>query len=117
MQGPRIFPSNCCIATIRITKGIVCDGSEMSSSSAEGIAPIKGPKNGITFVTPTITLMSTEYSSFMSFIATKHIIPMIKESSIFPLINPLRELFVFLIALSILWHIFWGNIAVISFLP
>ena len=34
-------------------------GSARSISSADGIAPINGPKNGIIFVTPMIKLIST----------------------------------------------------------
>ena len=39
-------------------------GSTSKMSSADGIAPINGPKNGMTFVTPTMTDMSSAYGIF-----------------------------------------------------
>ena len=56
--GPKIFPSNCCRTIIITTKVIHFIGSTKRINRALGIAPINGPKNGITFVTPTITLTS-----------------------------------------------------------
>ena len=41
-------------------------GSTSRISNALGTAPINGPKNGITFVTPTMTLTSSAYGMFSS---------------------------------------------------
>ena len=48
--GPRILPSNCCRTKMKIANGITFFGSESRMSTPLGIAPINGPKNGITFV-------------------------------------------------------------------
>ena len=42
---------------MKITNGITMIGSVRRMMKALGTAPIKGPKNGITFVMPTKTLM------------------------------------------------------------
>ena len=55
---------------------------------AHGAAPINGPKNGITFVTPMITLISSSYGSLNRCIRIKQRIPMIRESISFPIIKP-----------------------------
>lgn len=59
MRGPRILPSNCCSTRIKIRNCNVVIGETMSRINALGIAPTKGPKNGITFVTPTKTLIKS----------------------------------------------------------
>ena len=51
--------------------------------SADGIAPIKGPKNGIILVMPTKTLISKAYGILQSDVTMKQSIPMIMESIIF----------------------------------
>lgn len=56
--GPKILPSNCCNININTIKYKLCIGETIKSKKKLGIAPIKGPKNGITFVTPTITLIN-----------------------------------------------------------
>ena len=62
-------------------------GSAMSTMKKHGTAPMIGPKNGMTFVTPTITLIRTAYGR-LSIVETMNMIsPMIIESSILPLIN------------------------------
>ena len=55
---------------------------------ALGIAPIYGPKKGITLVIPTIRLIRVTYGSFKRCMQIKQMIPMIRESMIFPVINP-----------------------------
>ena len=55
--GPIMFPSICCNIIIKITNHRHCMGSMSKMKNAQGIAPIKGPKKGIIFVTPTITLI------------------------------------------------------------
>ena len=47
-------------------------GSANTIRTALGIAPINGPKNGIIFVTPTITLTSNVYGIFRKLKHTKH---------------------------------------------
>ena len=63
-------------------------GSTMSKMIMEGIAPIKGPKNGMMFVTPTTTLMSIVIGISNIVSTTKQRMPIIAESMIFPLIKP-----------------------------
>ena len=58
-----------------------------------GIAPINGPKNGMIFVTPTITAIRCGYGRPRISMAIKHKIPMIAESRIRPLMNPLNMRF------------------------
>ena len=55
--GPITLPSICCMMSMMITKYRAFTGSSVRSSTIEGTAPMKGPKNGMTFVTPTITLI------------------------------------------------------------
>ena len=88
----------------------------MSSSRADGIAPINGPKNGIILVIPILVLMSTGNSILKIVIRIKQIIPMIKESRIFPVIKPLRDLFIFETILPISADIFSGKSAIFIFL-
>ena len=52
--GPSTFPSNCCKITTITTKYRALIGSINKIRNALGIAPINGPKNGITLVTPII---------------------------------------------------------------
>lgn len=60
-----------------------------------GIAPINGPKYGIIFVRPTNILTITAYDEpiLNNFIPKRHIIPMINESIVLPIINPLKMSF------------------------
>ena len=53
-----------------------------------GMAPMYGPKNGMTLVTPTITLMSATYGMRSIRQHTKQIAPIMSESMILPLIKP-----------------------------
>ena len=86
--GPITFPSSCCIAIISMINHIVFEGSTRSIMIADGIAPINGPKNGITFVSHTITVINAVLGIRSSVIDIKQIMPIIMESSIFPLIKP-----------------------------
>ena len=52
-------------------------GSTKRIRNALGTAPINGPKNGITLVTPTITLIRSTYGIFKNFKEKKHMMPMI----------------------------------------
>ena len=47
---------------------------------AHGMAPKNGPKKGIMFVTPIITLTKAAYGVPKMLVPTKQIIPIIKES-------------------------------------
>ena len=55
--GPMILPSTCCKITIKITNIRQDIGLTVSKMIADGIAPMYGPKNGMIFVKPTMTLM------------------------------------------------------------
>ena len=57
--GPRILPSNCCSARMKITKYNACTGLITMIRIVLGIAPINGPKNGMILVTPMITEISS----------------------------------------------------------
>ena len=57
--GPMMLPSICWRITMKITKIRHLSGSTSRMMKALGIAPISGPKNGMTFVTPMITLTSS----------------------------------------------------------
>ncbi len=67
-----------------------CVGSSSKSISADGIAPIKGPKNGITFVTPTITAIigANEILNISRTIYVRT--PIITLSIILPTIYPMK---------------------------
>ena len=56
--GPRMLPSNCCRTMTKITKNRHFLGLTSRIRKALGTAPMKGPKKGITLVTPTIRLTS-----------------------------------------------------------
>ena len=56
--GPRILPSNCCRSRIQMRKYTHWSGLTKNTRNAAGIAPMNGPKKGITFVTPIMTLKS-----------------------------------------------------------
>ena len=62
--GPITLPSSCWRTNTKITNHRHIFGSTSSISSAEGIAPINGPKNGMMFVTPTMTEISSAYGIF-----------------------------------------------------
>ena len=79
---------------IKTTKYKHCIGLTNRISNALGTAPIYGPNTGITFVTPTITLISSEYGSFRIHITIKQITPIIAESTILPTMKPLNVSFV-----------------------
>ena len=58
IRGPRMLPSNCCSRRMKMTKMKHWKGLIRRIRIAEGMAPISGPKNGMTFVTPMITEIS-----------------------------------------------------------
>ena len=92
-------------------------GSAISTIKKQGIAPMIGPKNGITFVTPTITLISTAYGR-LSIVETINIInPIISESSILPLINCPKILYISERPSRILFAFFTLNTAYTIFFP
>ena len=77
-----------CNNKIKIRKYTPFIGSTKRIKIVLGIAPIKGPKNGIIFVTPTIVLISTGYGIFIIDTQIKQRIPIMRESSNLPLIKP-----------------------------
>ena len=60
----------------------------------DGIAPRNGPKKGITFVTPTITAMSSASGMFSTSRHTYVRIPIIIASRILPTMNPINVSFI-----------------------
>ena len=63
--GPIIFPSTCCKMITKIRKYNPCTGFCKTIMIKDGIAPIKGPKNGMILVTPMITATSMVSGIFM----------------------------------------------------
>ena len=59
----------------------------------QGTAPMIGPKNGITLVTPTTTATSMENGIWKIRLRIKQSTPIIALSIIFPLIKPTNTLF------------------------
>ena len=57
--GPMMLPSICWRMMMKITKIRHLRGSTSRMIKALGIAPISGPKKGMMFVTPMITLTSS----------------------------------------------------------
>ena len=57
--GPRMLPSNCWSRMMNTRKMSAFSGDSIRMMSVPGIMPNSGPKNGITFVTPTMTLTSS----------------------------------------------------------
>ena len=86
--GPRILPSNCCRIRMNTRNHSALIGASIRMIKNDGMAPINGPKYGMTFVTPTITETSIALGMPSSDIPMKHRIPMIRESRIFPPIKP-----------------------------
>ncbi len=86
--GPMMLPSTCCRMKIMMMNLRAAMGSTMRSRMTDGIAPMKGPKNGMMFVTPTITLMSMAMGRRRIDMETKHRRPMMRESMTLPLMNP-----------------------------
>ncbi len=64
--GPMTLPSSCCSTMMKMMNTRHLNGSTSRMISALGTAPMNGPKKGITFVTPTITLTSSAYGMFSS---------------------------------------------------
>ena len=64
--GPSIFPSNCCRRNTRMIKYRAFSGLTQMTRKAVGIAPMKGPKNGMIFVTPIITAIRYVYGILMT---------------------------------------------------
>ena len=69
-------------------KYTLCIGLVSRIRTKDGIAPINGPKNGITFVTPTMTETSIVYGIFIKLRQKKQSQPMMRESMILPTMNP-----------------------------
>ena len=78
---------------------------------ALGTAPMYGPKNGMTFVTPTITLTNNIYGIFKIDNPKKHNTPIIAESMIFPIINPPNISLLFVVRCRIRLACLIGNTA------
>ena len=78
---------------MRIMNSRQAIGLIMSSSKAEGTAPINGPKKGMILVTPTTTEIIIAIGMFSIVIAMKQMMPIMIESIILPLINPPKVLF------------------------
>ena len=117
--GPSTLPSNCCNRNINMTKYRQFSGwvtSTIRINRALGIAPRYGPKNGITFVTPTITLTSIAYGVPINVVPIKHNNPIIIESSTLPLMNPINVRCTNRADLRILFAAFLRNIAYRIFL-
>ena len=89
--GPRISPSNCCRQSTMMAKTRALTGCTNSRIRMPGTAPINGPKYGIMFVTPTITLINRVYGSCRIVIRMKHSTPMIAESINFPVTKLLNS--------------------------
>ena len=109
INGPKILPSNCCNTMIQMINTTNMIGSSISANNAPGTAPINGPKNGMIFVTPTTTLISTAYRMCTAEVNIKHMIPMIQESKILPLINPPNTTFAYEHPSMILLPVFLEN--------
>ena len=69
-------------------------GSAISTSTAEGMAPINGPNTGMMFVMPMIIEIIITYGILNISMQTAHMQPIIKESIIFPYIKLKRAVFV-----------------------
>ena len=93
--GPIKLPSNCCKNSIKIAKYTKFKGCVISTTNIkmeQGIAPKKGPKNGITLVTPITTLTSAAYGNCNRDVPQKHKQPIIIESITLPMIKPIKVL-------------------------
>ena len=90
--GPMILPSTCCNKNTNTRKYSACTGSINNINIKEGTAPRNGPKNGTILVTPTITLIKTLNGVPIMLVHTKHKIPIMIESNIFPTKNPPKVL-------------------------
>ena len=64
--------------------------------NTDGIAPMNGPKKGITLVMPTITLIIRAKGILHIVITMKVSTPMMKESMIRPTMNPMKVSFTML---------------------
>ena len=81
------------------------------TKTAEGIAPINGPKNGITFVTPTITPISGANGNLIIVKIRKTTKPTRMESIITPIIYFPKVLSVYLAKSTIFSYEFFLKIA------
>ena len=63
-------------------------GLTKNTRNAAGIAPMNGPKKGITFVTPIMTLKSIGNGIFKIVTPMKQIIPIMRESTSLPMMKP-----------------------------
>ena len=73
---------------MRMPNQSALQGSTISRIMTLGIAPMKGPKNGITLVAPTTALMSSASGMRSALMHTKHSTPMMALSISLPLIKP-----------------------------
>ena len=69
-------------------------GSIIKINKRQGIAPKNGPKNGIIFVTPTMTLTSSAWGVPIKVVPIKQRQPIIAESIILPEIKPINVLLI-----------------------
>ena len=86
--GPRMLPSNCCKPMTKAKNRRAAQGSTITRINRQGMAPMMGPKKGITLVTPTVTLTSMGYGIWKMAHRMKQSTPMMAESMILPLIKP-----------------------------
>ena len=114
--GPMTLPSTCCKIRTKIKKIKDLNGSSIMMIKMLGIAPMKGPKYGITLVTPTMKLTSTVYGIRKMEHPTKQRTPMIAESKILPEINPQKIRLLSWVRLSSAWVKRCGKKAKSSFL-
>jgi hypothetical protein len=77
-----------------MTKYRHCSGLTIKIKRALGIAPSHGPKNGTILVTPMITLTKIAYGVPIMLVHAKQMIPIMIESTILPLINPPKVLWI-----------------------
>ena len=85
--GPIILPSICCITNMIPINHNAFIGDTHNIIIADGIAPKKGPKNGIILVIPITTDIRSVYGILNIVKMIKVNIPIINESKILPLKN------------------------------
>ena len=86
--GPMMLPSTCCSAKTKRVKYTAFRGLSSRMRKMLGMAPRKGPKKGITLVTPTMTLTRGVYGKFRREQPMKQMRPMMRESRILPRTKP-----------------------------
>ncbi len=81
------------MTTIMMTKYRASIGFSSRRMNTEGIAPMNGPKNGMTLVTPTIRLIMSA-NGISQILRTMYVsTPMMNESMIRPTMNPMKVSF------------------------